>query len=218
MQPESTRDPYREKRRKLIRTLREKGISSNAVLDAMDLVPRELFLPKDLKERAYEDRAFPIGEKQTISQPYTVAYQTQLLDLERHHRVLEIGTGSGYQAAILSLLAGEVFSIERQRRLFEKNRNFAYLRNCENLFLYYGDGFEGLPDHAPFDRILITAAAPLVPPLLVDQLQMGGKMVLPLGLEKPQRMVRLTKEEKDRIKEESFDQFSFVPLLRGRKE
>jgi protein-L-isoaspartate(D-aspartate) O-methyltransferase len=205
-------------RQRLVQLIRDKGITDNRVLQAIDTIPRQFFMPPELESKAYEDRAFPIGEGQTISQPYTVAYQTQLLDVRPHHRVLEIGTGSAYQASILALLASEVFSIERQKKLFEKNREFRFLKNLSNLYLFYGDGYEGLPQFAPFDRILITAAAPFVPPKLLHQLKWDGKMVLPLGKEKPQRMVRLTKQSNDEIKEERFDNFSFVPMLEGKKE
>jgi len=205
-------------RRRLVLSLRDKGITDHKVLKAIDSVPRQFFMSDDLIDKAYEDRAFPIGEEQTISQPYTVAYQTQLLDVQPHHRVLEIGTGSAYQAVILALMASEVFSIERQRKLFEKNKKFPYLKSFSNLYLFYGDGFEGLPQFAPFDRILITAAAPFIPPKLLEQLNRGGKMVLPLGEEKPQRMVRITKIDYEQIQEEYFDNFAFVPMLKGKKE
>ena len=208
----------KRRRQELVRLIHDKGITDNGVLQAINAIPRQFFMPPELEHKAYEDRAFPIGEGQTISQPYTVAYQTQLLDVKPDHRILEIGTGSGYQASILALLASAVFSIERQKKLFEKNREFRFLDNFPNLHLFYGDGYEGLPQLAPFDRILITAAAPSVPPKLVDQLKWGGKMVLPLGKEKPQRMVRIIKLENNEIQEERFDNFSFVPMLEGKKE
>lgn len=209
---------YKKLREELVRDIRDKGITNDRVLEVIGTIPRQFFMPEDLQNKAYEDRAFPIGEGQTISQPYTVAYQTQLLDVQPEHRVLEIGTGSAYQAAILAVLASEVFSIERQRKLFEKNRTFRYIKSFRNLHLFYGDGYEGLPHFAPFDRILITAAAPFVPPKLVDQLKWGGKMVLPLGKESPQRMVRITKLENDQVTQETFSNFSFVPMLEGKKE
>ncbi len=209
---------YKKLRERLVQGLRNKGITNNRVLEVIGTIPRQFFMPADLQNKAYEDRAFPIGEGQTISQPYTVAYQTQLLEVQPHHRVLEIGTGSAYQAAILALLVSEVFSIERQKKLFEKNHKFLYIKSFSNLHLFYGDGYEGLPHYAPFDRILITAAAPFVPPKLMDQLKWGGKMVLPLGKESPQRMVRITKLESDQISQESFSNFSFVPMLEGKKE
>lgn len=205
-------------RRRLVNGIRDKGIGDERVLEAIYNIPRHFFMPHDLQEDAYVDKAFPIGEGQTISQPYTVAYQTQLLDVHSSHRVLEIGTGSAYQAVILAELAADVFSIERQKKLFLRNKSFSYLKMFNNLHLFYGDGYEGLPDQAPFDRILITAAAPQVPQALVDQLKVGGKMVLPLGKEQPQKMMRLTKLPNGEIFREQFADFSFVPMLKGKIE
>lgn len=205
-------------RQKLVQQIHDKGITDQRVLNAINAVPRQFFMPPELENKSYDDRAYPIGEGQTISQPYTVAYQTQLLDVQPQHRVLEIGTGSAYQAVVLAIMASEVFSIERQKKLFERNRNLGFLKEFGNLHLFYGDGFEGLPQLAPFDRILITAAAPFVPPKLIEQLKWGGKMVLPLGTEKPQRMALITKEENDEVKEAYFDNFTFVPMLQGKKE
>src|SRR5215216_3344190 len=156
-------------RARLADNIKEKGISDKRVLEAIRMIPRHYFMPADLEERAYEDRPFPIGEGQTISQPYTVAYQTQLLDLQSVDRVLEIGTGSAYQAVILAVLASEVFSIERQKKLYEKNIHFRYLKEFDNLYFFYGDGYKGLPEFAPYDKILITAAAPVVPLELLEQ-------------------------------------------------
>ena len=209
--------PEQEKaRRRLVNGIRDKGIDNQRVLEAINNIPRQYFMPPSLQEEAYVDKAFPIGEGQTISQPYTVAYQTQLLDVRSSDRVLEIGTGSAYQAVILAELAAEVYSIERQKKLFLRNKSFSYLKMFNNLHLFYGDGYEGLPGEAPFDRILITAAAPQVPPALVDQLNVGGKMVLPLGKEQPQKMVRLTKRPNGEIQKEQFADFSFVPMLKGK--
>jgi protein-L-isoaspartate(D-aspartate) O-methyltransferase len=207
----------KKQRSELVRHLKDKGITSEEVLNAINSIPRQYFMSPEFIDRTYEDKPFPIGEDQTISQPYTVAYQTQLLEIKKTDKVLEIGTGSAYQAAILSLLAEEVFSLERQRSLFEKNTAFTYIRQIDNLYLFYGDGFEGLPEYAPFDKILITAAAPVIPPKLLSQLKPGGKMVLPLGKEKPQQMVRVTKINETDIAEENFDQFVFVPMLEGRR-
>lgn len=208
---------FQRLRRNLVNSLRNKGITDTRVLNAIYSIPRQFFMKKDLEDMAYVDKAFPIDEGQTISQPYTVAYQTQLLDLQPTDRVLEIGTGSAYQAVILATLAAEVFSIERQRKLFEKNRQFDYLKEFNNLYLFYGDGFEGLPQYAPFDKILITAAAPFIPPKLVEQLIKGGMMVLPLGKESPQKMVRIQKLDEDHLHKEYFSNFSFVPMLEGKK-
>ena len=209
---------HKKLRRKLVAILQEKGIEDCRVLEAIAAVPRHFFMPSHLEDKAYEDRPYPIGEKQTISQPYTVAYQTQLLDLKTTDRVLEIGTGSAYQAVILASIAYEVFSIERQKKFYERNLHFSYLRGFNNLYLFHGDGFEGLPEFALFDKILITAAAPYIPEKLTAQLKWNGKMVLPLGKEKPQTMMRVTRLENDELLEESFNMFSFVPMLKGKTE
>jgi protein-L-isoaspartate(D-aspartate) O-methyltransferase len=213
-------DNYRHKglRRALVERIREKGIRDERVLDAIQTVPRHFFLDSAFDRVAYEDRAFPIGESQTISQPYTVAYQSELLRVEPFQKVLEIGTGSAYQACVLAQMKARVYTIERQRRLYDTNRNFAYLRQFPALQLFFGDGFRGLPTFAPFDRVIITAAAPEVPQLLVDQLRPGGIMVVPVN-EGPemQRMLRLTKRADGACDEERFETFSFVPMLEGRR-
>lgn len=205
-------------RRQLVEGLHQKGITDLRVLDALYAIPRQYFMNPELIDKAYEDKAFPIDEGQTISQPYTVAYQTQLLQVEPGNRVLEIGTGSTYQAAVLAAMGAEVFTIERQRKLFEKNQHFEYIQSFKNIHFFYGDGYEGLPEYAPFDKILVTAAAPEVPPKLVQQLKRGGMMVLPLGTAPVQRMMRIVKLKNDELYEEFFDKFSFVPMLQGRKE
>ena len=204
-----------KERRHLVNGIREKGITDERVLEAIYNIPRHFFMPDNLQQNAYVDKAFPIGEGQTISQPYTVAYQTQLLDVKPYNRLLEIGTGSAYQAVILAELAAEVYSIERQQKLYNRSKLFSYLRMFNNLHLFYGDGYQGLPAYAPFDRILITAAAPHVPHALIEQLKNGGKMVLPLGQELPQKMIRILRLENGDIKREEFDEFSFVPMLEG---
>lgn len=213
-------DTYRHKglRKKLVDIIRHKGIQDERVLTAINNIPRHFFLDSAFDEVAYEDRAFPIGEKQTISQPYTVAYQTQLLDVKPFDKVLEIGTGSAYQASVLAELGAQVFTIERQKKLFESNKKFEYLRKYPNIKFFYGDGYEGLPTYAPFDRVLITAAAPDVPPKLVDQLKIGGKMVIPMGTGEVQVMKRITKLQGGELQTEVFDRFSFVPMLEGKKE
>lgn len=205
-------------RRLLVESLQEKGITDLRVLDALYAVPRQYFMNPELLDKAYEDKAFPIDEGQTISQPYTVAYQTQLLQVDPGSRILEIGTGSAYQAAVLAVMGAEVYTIERQKKLFDKNQQFEYIHTFPNIHFFYGDGYEGLPEYAPFDRILITAAAPEVPPKLVQQLKKGGMMVLPLGTAPVQRMMRLIKLKNDELYEEFFDKFSFVPMLSGKKE
>ena len=194
-----------------------KGITDDKVLEAMNNIPRHYFLDSALDEIAYEDRAFPISEGQTISQPYTVAYQTQLLEVKANDKILEIGTGSIYQASVLAEMGAKVFTIERQKKLFEKTRQFIFKSKYPNLKFFYGDGFEGLPTYAPFDKVIITAAAPLIPPKLIDQLKMGGKMIIPLNEDEHQRMLRITKNADGSIMEEAFENFSFVPMLKGKQ-
>ena len=215
---EKLTDGYREQgqRKLLVKTLIEKGIQDEAVLNAIGKVPRHLFtFHSAFSARAYEDSALPIGDGQTISQPYTVAYQTQLLQLNKKDKVLEIGTGSGYQAAVLSLIALKVFSIERQKNLFQKAKPLLMNLGFTNIHCTYGDGFEGLPNFAPFDKILVTAAAPYTPDKLLSQLRMGGSLVIPVG-EKISLMKRITKVSETNWKEEVFDSFTFVPMLKGK--
>jgi protein-L-isoaspartate(D-aspartate) O-methyltransferase len=213
-------DTYRHKglRKKLVETVRSKGITDEKVLAALENIPRHFFLDSAFDEVAYEDRAFPISAGQTISQPYTVAYQTQLLEVKPFMKVLEIGTGSTYQAAVLAEMGAQVFTIERQKKIFELNKKFSYIKKYPNIKFFYGDGYEGLPTFAPFDRVLITAAAPEVPPKLIAQLKQGGMMVIPVGSEGLQTMKRFTKLEDGSLKEEAFDLFSFVPMLGGKNE
>ena len=215
-----TQDTYRFKglREKLVAEVRGKGITDERVLNAINEVPRHFFLDSAFGERAYEDRAFPIGEDQTISQPYTVAYQTQLLDLQPFMKVLEIGTGSAYQAVVLAKMDVQVYTIERQKKLFDANKNFAYLKSFPSIKMFYGDGYEGLPTFAPFDRVLITAAAPEIPPKLIEQLRTGGRMVIPVGDDKVQQMMRITKGEDGSLQKEVFDNFVFVPMLAGKNK
>src|SRR5690242_19146328 len=211
-------DTYRHKglRKKLVDIVRSKGITDEKVLNAIDNIPRHFFLDSAFDELAYADRAFPIGEGQTISQPYTVAYQSQLLEIKPFDKVLEIGTGSAYQAVVLALIGAQVYTIERQKKLFDLNKKFEYLKRFPGIKFFYGDGFEGLPTFAPFDKILITAAAPFIPPKLIEQLKPGGKMVIPVEDNGVQRMMRLTKNSDGSIDEETFSNFSFVPMLKGR--
>ncbi len=214
-----TEDTYRHKglRKKLVDTVRSKGITDEAVLEAINKIPRHFFLDSAFDELAYEDRAFPIGEGQTISQPYTVAYQTQLLEIKKFEKVLEIGTGSGYQACVLAEMGAMVYTIERQKKLFDANKNFLHLKKYPSIKFFYGDGYEGLPTFAPFDKVIITAAAPEIPPKLVQQLKPNGMMVIPVGAGDLQRMMRISKLEGGAIKEEVFDHFSFVPMIEGKK-
>ena len=200
----------------MVDSIREKGITNEQVLAAMNQVPRHFFLDTAFDKIAYEDRAFPIGKGQTISQPYTVAYQTELLDVKPFQKVLEIGTGSAYQSCILAEMGAKVFTVERQKALFDENKTFDYLKKYPNIKCFYGDGFEGLPTYAPFDRVIITAAAPFIPPKLIDQMKTGGMMVIPVNEGELQRMKRITKQTDGSLLEETFDAFSFVPMLVGR--
>jgi protein-L-isoaspartate(D-aspartate) O-methyltransferase len=213
-------DTYRHKgmRRKLVEIIKGKGITDERVLAAIETIPRHFFLDSAFDEVAYEDKAFPIAEKQTISQPYTVAYQSQLLEVKPFDKVLEIGTGSAYQASVLAELGAQVYTIERQKKLFETNKKFEFLKKYPNIKFFYGDGYEGLPTFGPFDKVLITAAAPIVPPKLVLQMKVGGMMVIPVGGGDVQTMKRLIKQADGTVKEEVFDHFSFVPMLGGKNE
>ena len=214
-----TIDTYRHQglRKKLVDSLRTKGINDEAVLTALGAVPRHFFLDSAFDEIAYEDRAFPIGQGQTISHPYTVAYQTQLLAAGRFLKVLEVGTGSAYQAVVLARLGAQVYTIERQKTLFDSNRGFTWLQEQPGIKFFYGDGFAGLPTYAPFDRILITAAAPSVPDKLLEQLRPGGWMVVPVGEGEVQQMKKIVRLTEGGFAEEVYDSFSFVPMLSGKK-
>ena len=211
-------DTYRHKglRKKLMDILREKGITDEGVLAALSIIPRHFFLDSAFDEIAYEDRAFPISEGQTISQPYTVAYQTQLMQVKPYDKILEIGTGSIYQATVLAEMGAKVFTIERQKVLFEKTKRYIFKNKYPNLKFFFGDGYEGLPTYAPFDKVIITAAAPFIPPKLIEQLKTGGKMVIPVDEGIHQRMLRITKNADGSTSEEAFQHFSFVPMLSGR--
>ncbi|HMQ74651.1 MAG TPA: protein-L-isoaspartate(D-aspartate) O-methyltransferase [Flavobacteriales bacterium] len=212
-------DDYRSQgaRRKLVQELRTKGISAVAVLDAIGQVPRHLFFEDSaLRLHAYEDKPFPIGCGQTISQPYTVAFQTQLLEVRRGDRVLEVGTGSGYQTAVLTAMGAKVWSVERHRPLYLTTRT-----RLESLgykaALYHGDGFQGLPAYAPYDRILVTCGAPYVPDPLVDQLRAGGVLVIPVGEGPVQRMIRIRRMDDGSIDRQEHGDFRFVPMLADRR-
>ncbi|MCX6332504.1 MAG: protein-L-isoaspartate(D-aspartate) O-methyltransferase [Bacteroidetes bacterium] len=214
-------DAYLHKglREKLVLLLREKGITDENVLAAIGKIPRHFFLDSAFDKIAYEDRAFPIAADQTISQPYTVAYQTQLLQIKKGEKVLEIGTGSMYQTTVLAEMGAQVFTIERQKQLFEKTAKYIFKDTYPQVQFFFGDGFEGLPSLAPFDKILITAAAPKIPEKLWAQLKTSGKMVIPLDESaSTQRMLRLTKKRDGSVKKEAFDAFSFVPMLQGKTQ
>ena len=208
-------DTYRHKglRKQLIESLRQKQITDEAVLQAMDKIPRHIFLDSSFLEFAYQDKPFPIGSGQTISQPYTVAFQTQLLMVKKGLKVLEIGTGSAYQASVLAEMGAKVYSIERQRKLFIKTKAFVQQHLPYKLNLFLGDGNDGLPAYAPFDRILITAAAPEIPQALLDQLKPGGIMVIPFGAGDQQDMLRIIKQENAETIKEQHGAFRFVPML-----
>lgn len=196
----------------MVDDLRGKGISDEAVLQAINAVPRHFFLDLAFLELAYDDRAMPIGEGQTISQPFTVAFQSQLLEVKKRDKVLEIGTGSGYQASVLEKLGAKVYSIERQRKLYEKTRLLLQNMNSK-VSTHYGDGTLGLPAFAPFDKIIVTAGAPVVPQSLCEQLKPGGLLVIPVGDEAHQRMLRIRKMPDGQLETETFDNFKFVPLV-----
>lgn len=206
-------DNYKQRglRNKLVKKLREKGISNDAVLAAIAKVPRHAFFDDALLIHAYEDKAFPIGEGQTISQPYTVAFQTEMLNVNPGDKVLEIGTGSGYQAAVLLELGAKVYTIEYNRKLFERTRDFLPLLGYKPYF-FHGDGSKGIAAKAPYDKIIVTAGAPVVPIALTDQLSEGGILIIPVGDRDRQKMLRITKT-KGTLKKEEFDFFAFVPLL-----
>ncbi len=203
-------------RKKLVDEIRLKGIDDERILSAINKVPRHAFMDSGFIKFAYKDQAFPIGSGQTISQPYTVAFQTQLLSVEPLNKVLEIGTGSGYQAAILAELGARVYTIERQKELYLTAQDLLSRLNYRISF-FYGDGNKGLPTYGPFDRILITAAAPEVPVHLLKQLKIGGRMVLPLGKGQSQVMTLIEKTGANTIKETEHGLFVFVPMLKGKE-
>ena len=199
-------------RNKLVGVITSKGIRDQEVLKAVAKVPRHLFMDSGFLHHAYQDKAFPIAAGQTISQPYTVAFQTELLGLKPKDKVLEIGTGSGYQTAILLELKAVVFTVERQLELYKKTKIFLEKIGYRPKKMVFGDGYKGLPEDAPFDGILVTAGAPEVPKALLEQLAIGGRMVIPVGL-KDQIMMRITRLSEKEFKKESFGTFRFVPLL-----
>jgi protein-L-isoaspartate(D-aspartate) O-methyltransferase len=202
-------------RKKLVEGLKIKGIKDEQVLAAIGKVPRHLFMESSFLNFAYKDQAFPIGAGQTISQPYTVAFQTQLLQVQENDKILEVGTGSGYQAAVLVELGARVFTIERQKELFQKVQSFLPEIGYQPAF-FFGDGYEGLPNFAPFDKILVTAGAPDVPSALKEQLKVGGRMVIPVGNETRQEMLVVIRISEEEYKTEKHGGFVFVPLLKGK--
>jgi protein-L-isoaspartate(D-aspartate) O-methyltransferase len=202
-------------RRQLISSLKAKGILNKTVLDVMTKIPRHFFMDPSLVNFAYEDKAYPILANQTISQPYTVAFQTELLEVSAFHKVLEIGTGSGYQTAVLLGLSPNVYTIERQQSLFKQTQRLFLLLGLRPKKQIFGDGYKGLPKVAPFDRIIVTAGAPEVPKSLMNQLTIGGKLIIPLGANK-QIMTRFTRTSTIVFDKEEFGQFKFVPLLENK--
>ena len=199
----------------LIETLRQEGVRDEKVLDAMSKVPRHLFLEKAFEEWAYKNVAFPIGCEQTISQPLTVAIQTGLLEVNKGEKILEVGTGSGYQACILSLLGAKVYTIERQSALYEHTDKLLRELGFGAIRTFLGDGYAGLKMFAPFDKILVTAGATMLPDTLISQLAVGGHLVIPIGGDDSQTMWRYTKITEDNVKSEAFGKFKFVPFLKG---
>jgi len=200
-------------RKNLVEEIKRKGISNIAVLQAIEKVPRHLFLDSVFLQFAYRDNAFRIGEGQTISQPYTVAFQTQLLEVRKGDKVLEIGTGSGYQSAVLDAMGAKVYSIERHKKLHDTAKKLLEELGCKNVKCFYGDGYKGLPAFAPFDRIIVTAAAPHIPPELIKQLKTGGLMVIPVGEGKVQVMKTIKKQADNKYITTDYGNFSFVPMI-----
>ncbi|GGD16889.1 protein-L-isoaspartate(D-aspartate) O-methyltransferase [Flavobacterium orientale] len=196
----------------LVKLLEQKGITDKNVLEAIKKIPRHLFLDSGFEQYAYQDKAFPIGAGQTISQPYTVAFQSQLLEVKKDDKVLEIGTGSGYQTAVLCTIGAKVYSIERQNELFKTTSLLLPKLGIRPKHLSFGDGYKGLPNYAPFDSIIVTAGAPIIPKPLMAQLKIGGRLVIPLG-EKEQIMTLLIRKNETQFEKHEFGEFRFVPLL-----
>ena len=211
-------DTFRHKglRKQLVAELEEKGITDRNVLEAINSIPRHLFLDTAFVNFAYKDKAFPIGYGQTISQPFTVAFQSQLLKVNPYEKILEVGTGSGYQAAILTILKADVYTIERQRELFKRTKEFLPSLGYNCRFIY-GDGYKGLPNFAPFDKIIITCGAPFVPKELLNQLKIGGKLLAPIGDKSVQIMHLIEKISESKTKVTTHGKFSFVPMLNDKK-
>lgn len=199
-------------RNQLVKLLEEKNITDATVLEAIKKVPRHLFFNSSFSDYAYQDKAFPIGAGQTISQPYTVAFQSQLLEVKKGHKILEIGTGSGYQTAVLCTMGAIVYSVERQNELFKQTSVLLPKLGIRPKLLTFGDGYKGLPNHAPFDSIIVTAGAPIIPKPLMAQLKIGGRLVIPVG-EEVQIMTLLIRKNETQFEKHEFGEFRFVPLL-----
>jgi protein-L-isoaspartate(D-aspartate) O-methyltransferase len=206
---------HKGKRKQLVEILVKKGITNKKVLNAIGTIPRHLFMDSGFVDHAYIDKAFPIGAEQTISQPFTVAKQTELLNLEKGAKILEIGTGSGFQTAVLIEMGMHVFSIERQNELFKKTKLFLPKLGYRAKKLIFGDGYKGFKEEAPFDGIVVTAGAPFVPKPLMSQLKIGGRLVIPIGSEN-QIMTLITRISQTEFKKEEFGEFRFVPLLENK--
>ena len=208
------KDTYRHqgKRQQLVRTVRKKGIIDEKVLAAIGKIPRHLFMDSSFEDHAYQDKAFPIAADQTISQPYTVAFQSQLLEIKKGDKVLEVGTGSGYQTAVLCELGARVYSIERQRELYKKTKTFLAKLGYRPKYLSFGDGYKGIPEYAPYEKIIVTAGAPEVPKELLSQLKVGGRLVIPVGT-KVQTMTLFIRKSAKEFDKTEFGAFRFVPLL-----
>jgi len=211
------KDTHRQqgKRQQLVKTVAAKGIQDKAVLKAIGNVPRHLFMDSGFEDHAYEDKPFPIGADQTISQPYTVARQTELLEVKKGDVVLEIGTGSGYQAAVLLEMGVQVYTIERQKELFKRTNLFLPKIGYRPKKMIFGDGYKGLPEYAPYDGIVVTAGAPYVPKPLMEQLKVGGKLVIPVG-ENVQVMMVFTRKSEKEFEKKEHGEFRFVPLLENK--
>lgn len=217
MRETKIQDTYRHQglRKQLIQSIRLKGIRDQRVLEAMEVVPRHYFFDSSFLEYAYEDKPFPIGAGQTISQPYTVAFQTELLQVKKGDRILEIGTGSGYQACILAEMGAKVFTIERQKSLYETTNKFLPLAGYRGIKTFYGDGYKGLPAFAPFDKVIVTAAAPYLPDPLIQQMKVGGILVIPLGSD-VQTMTTIQKVSETECVKKEHGLFRFVPMLENK--
>ena len=213
----SKKDTFRHKgmRKKMVEELHQSGIHDENVLNAMEKVPRHFFLDGAFVEIAYQNKAFPIGSGQTISHPYTVAFQSQLLECEPNMSVLEIGTGSGYQACVLDEIGVELYTVERFQNLYEKTTNLLKQMGYDRINTFHGDGFVGFKNFAPYDRIIVTAAAPYIPEELKNQLAVGGLLVAPIGKGEVQQMIRISRLTETDFETEAFDNFSFVPMLKG---
>lgn len=208
------KDTFKHKglRQQLVNVIKTKGITDESVLNAIGKIPRHLFMDSGFLDHAYQDKAFPIGANQTISQPYTVAFQTELLQIKKGDKILEIGTGSGYQTAVLYELGAKIFSIERQQELFKKTSKFLPKLGYSAKKFIFGDGYKGLPEEAPFDGIIVTAGAPFVPKPLLSQLKIGGRLVIPVGNDVQVMTLFIRKDIKEFEKHE-LGEFRFVPLL-----